>query len=158
MTGDLGGWGWRNGCPFPPRGERTSDSKRMWICRLSETSQEKILFCTATNRYSGYVVEKSSKSLRDFFSVIFFVPHSDPEHHPTDGVEVLRRKAARPKFMPLFLILPQFCLLGSWPRSCCSLTSHGQSQVSLQSLLVFPCPHLHHESQEGAGAALSAGS
>ncbi|XP_060004985.1 small EDRK-rich factor 2 isoform X1 [Lagenorhynchus albirostris] len=60
--------------------------------------------------------------------------------------------------VPFVLPSPQFCLLGSWPRSCCSLTSHGQSQVSLQSLLVFPCPHLHHESQEGAGAALSAGS
>lgn len=32
----------------------------------------------------------------------------------------------------------------------------GQTQVSLQSL-VFPCPHLHAESQERAGATLSAG-
>lgn len=33
----------------------------------------------------------------------------------------------------------------------------GQSQLSLQSPLVFPCPHLHHESQERTGATLSAG-
>lgn len=44
------------------------------------------------------MVEKSSESRRDFFFVVF-VPHSDLEHHPEEGAEALRRKAARPRFM-----------------------------------------------------------
>lgn len=105
---------------------RPLDSKRLWICRLSETSKQKsFIVLQQTDKYVGYVVEKSSQNRRDFFSVIS-VPHSDLKHHLKDGVEVLRRKAPRPKCMPLFLILPQFAhLLESWPRSCCSLTSHG---------------------------------
>lgn len=50
------------------------------------------------------MVEESSQN--HFFSVIF-VPHPDLKHHPRDGVEGLR-KAPRPKFTSLFLILPQF--------------------------------------------------
>lgn len=67
------------------------------MCRLSLNITEKF-FIVLQQTGIGYVVEKSSKSCRDFFFVVF-VPHSDLEHHPKDGVEVLRRKAARPKFM-----------------------------------------------------------
>lgn len=62
------------------------------------------------------MVEDSSKNHRDFFSVIF-VHYLDLKHHPRNGVEGLRRKAPRPKFMSFFLILSQFvCLLESGPQ------------------------------------------
>lgn len=38
-----------------------------------------------------------------------------------------------------------------------SFNLQGQRQVCFQSLLVFPCPHIHHTSQEKAGTTLSAG-